>query len=119
MLPPLSEVTARPSELNSNHGKMQYMTSSQHNNAERQSFLSSNSRPQAGELCKLEKCKSSETSISRPARYSTPEHLKTKRQQPHHNPYMEPNVNIVTQNIHGTQGLKEPQCNIIDLPDAK
>jgi exonuclease III len=41
--------------------------------------------------------------------------LKNKRQQPHRNPYTEPNVTIVTQNIRGTQGTKDPQGNIIDL----
>jgi exonuclease III len=32
---------------------------------------------------------------------------------------MEPNVTIVTQNIRGTQGLKDPQGNIIDLGDIE
>jgi exonuclease III len=45
--------------------------------------------------------------------------LKNKRQQPHRNPYTEPNVTIVTQNIRGTQGSKDPQSNIIDLGDIE
>jgi hypothetical protein len=45
--------------------------------------------------------------------------LKNKRQQPRRNPYTEPNVTIVTQNICGTQGLKDPQGNIIDLGDIE
>jgi hypothetical protein len=54
-----------------------------------------------------------------PARASKPEPLKNKRQQPHQNPYTEPNVNIVTHNICGTQGLRDPQGNVTDLGDIE
>jgi hypothetical protein len=46
--------------------------------------------------------------------------LKNKRQQPRRNLYTEPNVTIVvTQNIRGTQGSKDPQGNITDLGDIE
>jgi hypothetical protein len=50
---------------------------------------------------------------------STPELLKNKRQQPHRNPYMKPNINRVTQNIRGTQGMRDRQGNVTNLGDIK
>jgi hypothetical protein len=45
--------------------------------------------------------------------------LKNKRQQPRCNPYTEPTVSIVTQNIRGTEGSKDPQGNTTDLGDIE
>jgi hypothetical protein len=76
-----------------------------------------NIRPESGGPRELEKRKCPETPVSCPARSSTSVLLKNKRQQSRHNPYTEPNVTIVTQNIRGTQGSKDPQGNITDLGD--
>jgi hypothetical protein len=116
MLPSLSEVTTRPDDPY--HGETQTTTLIR-------PFDVNNHvgpfdiRPKAGESRELEKCKCSETFVSSPARSSTPVLLKNKRQQPHRNPYTEPNVTIVTENICGTQGSKDPQGNIINLGDIK
>jgi hypothetical protein len=61
----------------------------------------------------------SETFVSSPARKSTPVFLKNKIQQPRRNPYTKPYITIVTQNIRGTQGSKDPQGNTIDLGDIE
>jgi hypothetical protein len=116
MLPPLSEVTTRPDETY--HGKTQTMTLVRPFNVNNhvQPF---DIRPEVGGPCELEKRKCSGTFVPSPTRSSTPELLKNKRQQPRHNPYTEPNITIVTQNIRGTQGSKYPQGNIIDLGDIE
>jgi hypothetical protein len=74
-------------------------------------------RPEAGGPRELEKRVCSETFVSSPARKSTPAFLKNKIQQPRRNPYTKPYITIVTQNIRGTQGSKDPQGNTIDLGD--
>jgi hypothetical protein len=93
MLPPLSEVTTRPDEPNFHHGKMLPTTLIQKSDAKNYA-RSFSIRSKAGESSKLEKCKSSETFISCPARGPTPVLLKNKRQQPRRNPNTEPNVTI-------------------------
>jgi hypothetical protein len=57
-----------------------------------------------------------DTRHSCPVRSSTSVLVKNKRQQPCRNPYTEPNVTIVTQNIRGTQGSKDPQGNYLGQP---
>jgi hypothetical protein len=115
MLPPLSEVTTRPDD--SYHGKTQTTTFLQPPDALNNHVRPFNIRPESGGPRELEKRKCPETPVSCPVRSSTSVLLKNKRQQPRRNPYTVPNVTIVTQNICGTQGSKDPQGNITDLGD--
>jgi hypothetical protein len=117
MLSPLSEVTIRPDD--SYHGKTQTTTFIQTPDALKNHVRPFNIRPKAGESCELEKRMYSETPVSCPARSFPPVLLKNKRQQPRRNPYTEPTVSIVTQNIRGTQGSKDPKGNITDLGDIE
>jgi hypothetical protein len=117
MMPPLSEVVTRPEKSRPDHGETKHKTAArQHAKVK---HVSHTSRPKAGGPCELEKRKSPETPVSPPARTSTPVVLKNKRQQPRRNSYTETNVNIVTQNIRGTQGTRDPNGTITDLGDIE
>jgi hypothetical protein len=117
MKAPLLEVLTRPKKSRSNHGETTHETATQQH-AEVQ-HARRTSRTKAGEPRELEKCKCSETLVSFPARISTPVILKNKRKQPRSKSYMDYNVDIVTQNIRGTQGTRDPNGTVTDLGDIE